>query len=135
MKKSIMQYISGLLSLVLLLIFTVSGHAQTVVITNYTFDTSASANPPAWRVWNSGVAQYITNQWSSSDVSNNPSSGSLLITSTFSGASQQSVVWSGDYNTPLNGAQITNCSCYIRFDPSSPTNASTMSFGSIAFYL
>ncbi len=121
--------------LVLLAIFSVSGQAQTVIITNYTFDTSASANPPAWRVWNSGVDQYITNQWSSSDVSNNPSSGSLLITSTFSGANQQSVVWTGDYNPSLNGAQITNFSCYIRFDPGSPINASTFSFGSIAFYL
>jgi glucuronoarabinoxylan endo-1,4-beta-xylanase len=71
-------------------------------------------------------------------VSNNPNSGSLLITSTFTGANQQSVIWSGragDYNPPLNGALITNFSCYIRFDPSSPTNASTDSYGSIAFYL
>ena len=119
----------------LLAIFSVSGQTQTVILTNYTFDTSASANPPVWRVWNSGVDQYITNQWNSSDVSNNPNSGSLLITSTFTGANQQSVVWTGDYNPSLNGAQITNFSCYIRFDPGSPTNASTLSFGSIAFYL
>jgi glucuronoarabinoxylan endo-1,4-beta-xylanase len=130
-----MRFNLALLMLVLLAIFSTSGQAQTLVITNYTFDTSASASPPAWRVWNSGVAQYITNQWSSSDVGSNPGSGSLLITSAFTGASQQSVVWTGDYNPSLNGAQITNFSCYIRFDPSSPTNASTMSFGTIAFYL
>ncbi|MGO9587137.1 MAG: hypothetical protein ACLP2Y_13155 [Limisphaerales bacterium] len=135
MKKFIKQHAVELVSFALLAAFPVSGQAQTIVITNYTFDTSVSANPPTWRVWNSGVDQYITNQWSSSDASNNPSSGSLLITSTFSGASQQSVVWTGDYNPPLNGAQITNFSCFIRFDPSSPTNASTKSFGSIAFYL
>jgi glucuronoarabinoxylan endo-1,4-beta-xylanase len=71
-------------------------------------------------------------------VSNNPNSGSLLITSSFTGANQQSVVWSGqagDYNPPLNGSQITNFSCFIRFDPSSPTNATTDSYGSLAFYL
>jgi len=48
------------------------------------------------------------------------------------------VVWSGqagDYNPPLNGALITNFSCFIRFDPGSPTNATTGSYGSIAFYL
>jgi len=134
MKKSVTQHAAGFLSLVLLAILSVSAQAQTVVITNYTFDTPASANPPAWRVWNSGIAQYITNQWNASDVSNNPSSGSLLITSAFTGASQQSVVWTGDYNPPLNGAQITNFSCYIRFDPGSPTNASG-TFGTIAFYL
>jgi O-glycosyl hydrolase len=62
----------------------------------------------------------------------------LLITSAFTGANQQSVVWSGqagDYNPPLNGALITNFSCFIRFDPGSPTNATTGSYGSIAFYL
>jgi glucuronoarabinoxylan endo-1,4-beta-xylanase len=59
----------------------------------------------------------------------------MLITSTFSGASQQSVVWTGDYNPPLDGTQITNFSCYIRFDPSSPTNASSKTFGTIVFYL
>src|ERR1700753_3774668 len=109
--------------------------AQTVVITNYTFDTSASATPPVWGVWPNGVGAYITNGWSSSDVSNNPNSGSLLITSTFTGANQQSVVWpgqSGDYNPPLIGSLITNFSCYIRFDPSSPTNPTTFSFGSLA---
>ena len=71
-------------------------------------------------------------------MSNSPSSGSLLITSAFTGANQQSVVWSGqagDYNPPLNGALITNFSCFIRFDPGSPTNATTGSYGSIAFYL
>jgi glucuronoarabinoxylan endo-1,4-beta-xylanase len=116
----------------------VSGQAQSVIITNYTFNTPASASPPAWGVWANGIDNYVTNGWSSSDASNNPNSGSLLITSTFTGANQQSVIWSGragDYNPPLNGSQITNFSCFIRFDPSSPTNASTDSYGSIAFYL
>jgi glucuronoarabinoxylan endo-1,4-beta-xylanase len=115
-----------------------SAHAQSFTVTNYTFDTSAAANPPAWAVWPNGTGAYITNGWSSSDSSNNPSSGSLVITSTFSGANQQSVVWSGksgDYNPPINGAVITNFSCDIRFDPSSPTNATTDSYGTIAFYL
>jgi glucuronoarabinoxylan endo-1,4-beta-xylanase len=114
-----------------------SSHAQTL-ITNYTFDTPASASPPAWGVWPNGNGNYVTNVWSSSDASNNPNSGSLLVTSTFTGASQQSVVWSGqagDYNPPLNGSLITNFSCYIRFSPSSPTNATTDSYGSLAFYL
>ncbi len=138
MKKPVMQCVRVLVSLVLPAIYAVSGQAQPVVITNYTFDTPASASPPAWGVWPNGIGNYVTNGWSSSDASNSPSSGSLLITSTFTGANQQSVVWTGqrgDYNPPLNGAQITNFSCYIRFDPSSPTNATTSSFGSIAFYL
>jgi glucuronoarabinoxylan endo-1,4-beta-xylanase len=128
----------ALLLFVLLAIFSTSGQAQTVVITNYTFNTPASASPPAWGVWPNGIDNYVTNGWSSSDASNNPSSGSLLITSTFTGASEQSVVWSGqsgDYNPPLNGSLISNFSCYIRFAPSSPTNATTSSYGSIAFYL
>src|SRR5271157_1769034 len=138
MKKTVMQCVRGPVSLVLLAIWAVSGQAQPVVITNYTFDTPPSANPPAWGVWPNGIGNYVTNGWSSSDASNSPSSGSLLITSTFTGANQQSVVWSGqggDYNPPLNGAQITNFSCFIRFGPGSPTNAATDSFGSIAFYL
>ncbi len=138
MKKSFIQYLSGLVSVVLLAVTGVTAQAQLVVLTNYTFDTPASASPPAWGVWPNGVAQYVTNTWNASDASNNPASGSLLITSTFSGASQQSVVWSGqagDYNPPLAGSTISNFSCWIRFDPSSPTNASTLSYGSLAFYL
>ena len=133
-----LQCVRGLVSLVLPALCAVSGQAQSLIITNYTFDTRASASPPAWGVWPNGVGNYVTNGWSSSDVSNSPSSGSLLITSAFTGANQQSVVWSGqagDYNPPLNGALITNFSCFIRFDPGSPTNATTGSYGSIAFYL
>jgi glucuronoarabinoxylan endo-1,4-beta-xylanase len=137
MKKFLVQSTFGFVSLALLVLFSLTCPAQTI-ITNYTFDTSASATPPAWGVWPNGVGAYITNAWSSSDVTNNPNSGSLLITSTFTGANQQSVVWSGqngDYNPPLIGSLITNFSCYIRFDPSSPTNSTTASFGSLAFYL
>jgi glucuronoarabinoxylan endo-1,4-beta-xylanase len=135
MKKILLK---GLSVLALLAVCAVTARAQFVVITNYTFDTTASATPPAWGVWPNGVAQYITNTWSPTDASNNPASGSLVITSTFSGANQQSVVWSGqagDYNPPLTGTLISNFSCWIRFDPSSPTNASTLSYGSLAFYL
>lgn len=138
MKTSAVPHTLGLISLVLLALFSVSAQAQVVVFTNYTFDTSASAKPPAWGVWPNGVGGYVTNGWDSGDVSNSPGSGALLVTSTFTGANQQSVVWTGqggDYNPPLDGSLITNFSCYIRFDPSSPTNATTKSFGSIAFYL
>jgi glucuronoarabinoxylan endo-1,4-beta-xylanase len=135
MKKILLK---GLSVLLLAAVCAVTARAQFVVITNYTFDTTASATLPAWGVWPNGVAQYITNAWSPTDASNNPASGSLVITSTFSGANQQSVVWSGqagDYNPPLTGTLISNFSCWIRFDPSSPTNASTLSYGSLAFYL
>ena len=138
MKKSRIQHLSGLVSLVLLAVSGVNSQAQLVVITNYTFDTPASASPPAWGVWPNGVAQYNTNGWSSSDASNNPASGSLFVISTFNGASQQSVVWSGqagDYNPPLAGSTISNFSCWIRFDPSSPINTTNNSYGSLAFYL
>lgn len=138
MKKLRPRRAPGAVSSFLLFLAGIQAYGQSVVLTNYTFDTSASAIPPAWGVWTSGTGSYITNGWDSSDASNNVHSGSLLITSTFSGASQQSVVWSGrsgDYNPPINGATITNFSCYIRFDGSSPTNSSTSSYGSIAFYL
>lgn len=138
MKKTLLHCIRQLVWLALPVIGAVLGQAQTLIITNYTFDAPASASPPAWGVWPNGNGNYVTNGWNSSDASNNPSSGSLLVTSTFTGASQQSVVWSGqagDYNPPLNGSLITNFSCYIRFSPSSPTNAATDSYGSLAFYL
>lgn len=126
------------MSLALMTMLNFPVHAQTVIITNYTFDTSASATPPAWGVWVNGTGQYVGNGWNSSDVSNSLSSGSLVVTSTFTGASQQSVIWNGaggGYNPPLNGSLITNFSCYVRFDPTSPTNSSTSSYGSLAFYL
>ena len=138
MKKSAVQYVSGLVSALLLTVFGESSHAQVILYTNFTFDAAASATPPAWGVWPNGVGNYVTNGWSSSDASNSPSSGSLLVTSTFTGASQQSVVWNGHnggFNPPLNAGLITNLSCYIRFDPSSPTNSSTSSYGSLAFYV
>lgn len=138
MKRKFKQCSLGLISLALLAMFSLPSRAQTVIITNYTFDTSASATPPAWGVWVNGTAQYIGNGWSSSDVSNSLSSGSLVVTSTFTGASQQSVVWNGSgggYNPPISGTLITNFSCYVRFDPTSPTNSSTSSYGSLAFYL
>jgi hypothetical protein len=89
MKTAVFQSYRGFLSLALLAIGTVSIHAQALVVTNYTFDTPASASPPAWGVWPNGIDNYVTNTWSSSDVSNNPNSGSLLITSTFTGANEQ----------------------------------------------
>jgi glucuronoarabinoxylan endo-1,4-beta-xylanase len=139
MKKAFKKELSGLVSVLLLLAMCgLTAQAQLITITNYTFDSPASASPPAWGVWPNGIAQYITNAWNSSDASNNPSSGSLLITSTFSGASQQSVVWSGqagDYNPPLTGSLISNFSCWIRFDPSSPVNTTNNNYGSLAFYL
>ncbi|HVU26435.1 MAG TPA: glycoside hydrolase [Verrucomicrobiae bacterium] len=135
MKNYVAQFFRAIALFALLAMFDSSSQAQSVVITNYTFDASASASPPVWRVWNSGIFQYVTNQWDSSDADDNPDSGSLLITSVFNGANQQSVVWTGDYSPALNGAQITNFSCYIRFDPSSATNASSMTFGTIVFYL
>lgn len=131
------KYCLGILSVVLLAAFCESSRGQ-VIYTNYTFDAPASANPPAWGVWPNGTGQYVTNEWSSSDVSNSASSGSLEIVSTFTGASQQSYVWSGNngaYNPPLNGSLITNFSCWIRFDPGSPTNASTSSYGTLEFYV
>src|SRR5580658_2371218 len=126
MKNSLISFKLGFLSLLLAALFNVPGQAQTIIITNYNFSTSASATPPAWTYWESGVDQYVANAWNASNVSNNPAWGSLVVTSTFTGASQQSVVWSGQsggYNPPINGATITNFSCYVRFDPTSPTNS------------
>jgi len=117
----------------LFVMFCSTSRAQ-VIYTNYTFDTSASG----WGVWPNGTGQFVSAQWNSSDVNNSPTSGSLLVTSTFTGASQQSYVWSGNsgsFSTPINGALVTNLSCYIRFDPSSPTNSSTDSYGTIEFYV
>src|SRR5580658_7790408 len=118
---------------VLLVMFCGTSRAQ-IIYTNYTFDTSASG----WGVWPNGTGQFVSAQWNSSDVSNSATSGSLLVTSTFTGASQQSYFWSGNggaFSTPINGALVTNLSCYIRFDPSSPTNSTTDSYGTIEFYV
>jgi glucuronoarabinoxylan endo-1,4-beta-xylanase len=116
----------------LLAFFCESSQAQ-IVYTNYTFDTTASgwgASPSA--------GKFVSAQWNSSDVSNSPTSGSLLVTSTFTGASQTSYFWSGNggaFSTPINGALVTNFSCFIRFDPSSPTNSTSDSYGTIQFYV
>jgi glucuronoarabinoxylan endo-1,4-beta-xylanase len=137
-KNSLNLRLASLAFVALLVFCSLRGEAQSIVITNHTFDTPASANPPAWASWPLGGFQYVTNGWSSSDVSNSPGSGSLLVISTFSGANQQSWVGTGrngDYNPPLDGTHITNFSCFIRFDGSSPTNASTMSYGSLAFFV
>ena len=137
MKNTFKKELSGLVMLVILGVCAVGARGQGAVITNYTFDTTASASPPAWGVWPNGVGQYIANTWNSSDASNNPSSGSMLITSTFTSTNQQSVVWSGqsgDYNPPLVGTTISNFSCWIRFDPSSPVSPNG-NYGSLAFYL
>ncbi len=138
MNISPLKYFIGISPVVSLALFCGTCQGQ-IIYTNFTFDTAASANPRAWTVWPYGTDQYVTNEWSSSDVSNSPTSGSLEIISSFTGASQQSVVWSafggGGFSIPLNGALITNFSCYIRFAPGSPTNASTSSYGSLAFYL
>jgi len=129
---------NSLLSFASLALIAFSSQGQSFVLTNYTFDTTASASPPSWGAWPNGAGNYVTNGWSAADAGNNPASGSLLITTAFTGSNQQSIVWSGpagDYTPPLNGALLTNFSCAIRFDPASPTNAATRSFGSIAFYL
>lgn len=114
----------------MLAVFCSAGQAQ-ILYTNYTFDASA----PGWGVWPNGTGQFVSAQWNSSDVNNSLTSGSLLITSTFTGASQQSYCWSGAFNAPIAGALVTNLSCYIRFDPSSPTNSTTDSYGTIEFYV
>jgi hypothetical protein len=56
LNKSIMGATLVPLLFVLLAMFSTSGQAQTNVISNCTFDASFAAHPPAWLVWNSGVA-------------------------------------------------------------------------------
>ena len=77
-----------------------------------------------WANWFGGAFQSLA--WdSSSDASNNPSSGSMKITTKFNGSNgtNQFEVYNGQIAiTPaLNGLQYTNFQCDVRFDPSSAT--------------
>src|ERR1039457_350702 len=74
-----------------------------------------------WGNWFGSAFQSLT--WdSTSDASNNPSSGSMKITASFNGSNgtNQFEVYNGmnGITPPLNGFQYTNFQCDVRFENS-----------------
>src|SRR5262245_5878607 len=136
MKKTFREYLMALAIFSTgMLAMTAQGQTTTNFIIN-NFDTSAEVEGPpiVWSNWFGGAFQSVF--WDTNDASANPNSGSMLITATFSGPSQQFMVY--NYNNGINpaidGHQVTNFQCDIRFDASSPTNLNgnygTLMFGS-----
>ncbi len=84
-----------------------------------------------WGNWFGSAFQSLA--WdSTSDASNNASSGSMKITANFNGNNNQFEVY--DFNgicPPVNGMQYTNFQCDVRFDPSSAVVNNT--FGHLQF--
>ncbi len=86
-----------------------------------------------WGNWFGDAFQSLS--WdSTSDASNNASSGSMKITASFNSADGNSQFEVYDFNgtyPPVNGMQYTNFQCDVRFDPSSATVNNT--FGHLQF--
>ena len=90
-----------------------------------------------WMNWFGSAFQSLS--WdSTSDASNNPSSGSLKILANFNATnSTQFEVYDGQtgINPPLNGSLYTNFQCDVRFASGSATttNAGVVTFGHLQF--
>jgi glucuronoarabinoxylan endo-1,4-beta-xylanase len=89
-----------------------------------------------WGNWFGSAFKSLT--WdSTSDASNNPSSGSMKISAMFNSTSNQFEIYNNAYpiSPPLSGYQYTNFQCDVRFDASSATttNGGVVSFGHLQF--
>jgi hypothetical protein len=123
-----------------LLLAPLVGRAQPGV-TNFIvagFDTTNEVADPTtgtgvWSQWFGSFAPIFS--WDSKmDASNNPNSGSMKVITTWTGGSQQAMVWdgAGGINPPIDGTTVTNFQCDIRFDPSSCTTTFG-TFGNLHF--
>jgi hypothetical protein len=85
--------------------------------------------------WNWFGGAFVTNQWdSTSDASNNPSSGSLKISLNWSSANSQFVLWDQGTNNNffalgLNALTFTNFQCDVRFAPGSASDVGNRGAG------
>lgn len=127
----------------MVVILGVAAQAQTTTFIVDQFDPSGTggnnyASGQITNVWGNWFGGAFTSLvWdSTSDASNNPSSGSLKIAANFNGGNNQFEVYklNGIY-PPVNGMQYTNFQCDVRFDPSSATvtNGGAPIFGHLEF--
>jgi glucuronoarabinoxylan endo-1,4-beta-xylanase len=89
-----------------------------------------------WGNWFGGAFQSLS--WdSTSDASNNASSGSMKISANFVTTNNQFEVYDGfnGINPPLDGSLYTNFQCDVRFAPGSATttNGGVVTFGHLQF--
>ena len=126
------QYAAGLLAAIALAVSSASSLAQTTNLTLYNFDTDQVTTTPyntAWGNWFGGYFQGVA--WdSTSDASQNPNSGSLMLTLNCTGSGQY-VLWDGgtpNYG-PLDLSTWTNLSFDIRYEVSSAIRTNTSAAG------
>jgi glucuronoarabinoxylan endo-1,4-beta-xylanase len=104
-------------------------------IDSYSYAAGQITN--VWDNWFGGAFQSLA--WdSSSDASNNPSSGSMKITASFDGVDENSQFEVYDFDgiyPPVNGVQYTNFQCDVRFAQGSAvvTNGGYATFGYLQF--
>lgn len=123
------------LALLLAISIRVPVLAQTVYVIDQFDPSGVGTNSYAngyignvWVNWFGGAFQSLT--WdSTSDASNNASSGSMKITANF--GDQFEVFDPNGIYPPVNGLQYTNFQCDVRFDPASATVNNT--FGHLEF--
>lgn len=134
MKRSLRKLAAGAAASIALSMLALTTQAQ---VTNFIVNEFDSSNEVVgvWGNWFGGALQSAT--WDgTTDVSNNPSSGSLLINALFTGTGQQFMLWDGANGiTPaIDGTTVTNFQCDIKFDATSGTNGNgnygTLFFGS-----
>jgi O-glycosyl hydrolase len=133
-----------LLGLLLMALGGVNGQGQTTTYLVDPFDPAGTGGysysggqiGSVWGNWFGSAFQSLS--WdSASDASNNPSSGSIKITNSFSAENNQFEVYNGmnGINPPLLGLQYTNFQCDVRFAAGSAkvTNGGVAIFGHLQF--
>jgi len=134
----------SLLGLLLAALLGVNAQAQTVTDIVDQFDPAGTSGfsysggqiGNVWGNWFGGAFQSLA--WdSTSDASNNASSGAMKITANFSSANNQFEVYNGlnGLIPPLLGLQFTNFQCDVRFAAGSATvtNGGVTIFGHLQF--
>ncbi len=127
--------LSGFLAAAALCGAALESSAQLTVPYANTFDTAGSV--AGWDYWMGVIPGSPAMAWDSTeDAANNPASGSLKVSIPWNGTSSVEY-WFGGFqlyaaNINMIGAYITNVSCDIHVDPSSPTS-SAGNFGSVTF--
>src|SRR5262245_36382420 len=136
MKAILKRFVApAALAATLTLALTAQAQVQTNLIA--AFDTDVEVTTPPWANWFGGAFRGL--RFDTNDALANPSSGSLVITSSWSGASQQFVVYNQNnginpaiVSPDINGFVVTNFQCDVRFDSLSCTQADG-TFGPLSF--
>jgi hypothetical protein len=161
MKMIIKKHVVGMFTLLVLAMFGLSSQAQTTnfVVDDFSTNGVGPTNPtnydyyPTAQIYLNGQITNVWGNWFGAaaalgvsfdptmDASNNPNSGSLLLTQNWA-LGNQIIVWQDagvnnyfGYNPALNGATYTNFECDVRFDPSSPTmvDGTLTNYGNLQF--